>query len=300
MLAERMVLFLLNGEGGTFTPIESKWVLVVAVGLGSSAPLVACGGLESSSNLSSSGAGSATAGSGNSTDASRNVDSAARSDGGAGETGVSSGATGGASGGIGSAHACDRPTPIHVSNGPMTSPEDTGFDMCRGSWVAERRAAKACPLGPTTTDLKQCNGTSCSSDADCAQSPHGFCAESRHLSGYCGCYYGCMQDADCDPGNVCFCGDPVGHCVPSTCVDDSSCGAGKLCASYLAPCIPGQGVSGACTGGVNGCFSGFACQNAADECLYDDDCLPNNARCQLLGDHRVCAPVCPGPPTPTP
>jgi hypothetical protein len=225
--------------------------------------------------------------------------SGSRNSGGIGGIGASSGA-GGAGRGIGTARACDKPTVIHVSNGPQTSPEDTGFDMCGTSWVARRRVAKACPLGPTTTDLNQCKDNLCGSDADCTQSPHGFCSESRHLAGYCGCYYGCMQDSDCDPGKVCFCGTPVGHCVPSTCVDDSACGTGALCATYLAPCVPGQYASGGCTGGVNGCFSGFACQSAADECLYDDDCLPNNARCELHGDHRVCAPACPGPPPPAP
>jgi hypothetical protein len=221
----------------------------------------------------------------------------------AGETGTGgrNGSDAGDGGGKGSARPCTTPMAIHVSNGPQTSAGDTGFDECGSSWVARRRVAVACPLGPTTTDANQCSPSYCRSDADCSKQPHGFCSEARHLAGYCGCFYGCMQDSDCDAGNVCFCGTPVGHCVPATCKDDTTCSQGNLCASYLAPCVPGMLTSGgACTGAVNGCFSGFACQTPSDECLYDTDCLPNNGRCELHGDHRVCAPTCPGPPPPTP
>jgi hypothetical protein len=254
-----------------------------------------CSGEQPNGGTSTGGA-AGSGGDDTSADAQSATGGAANGDSGSGGEDSDGSSDAGQGGGEVSAGACEGASPIHVSNGPMSSPEDTGFDMCKNTWVARRRIAKACPLGPTTTQA--CNDNLCSSDADCTQSPHGFCAESRHLAGYCGCFYGCMQDSDCDPGYVCFCGDPVGHCVPSTCVDDSSCGAGKLCASYLAPCTPGQGPGGACTGAVNGCFSGFACQSAADECLYDDDCLPGNARCELQGDHRVCAPSCPGPPPP--
>lgn len=223
---------------------------------------------------------------------------------GAGTGGANSRAGAGGGGGAmagadsGPALGCEHPVPFHVSNGPQTSPDDTGFDLCDAFWGARRRVARACPLGPLTADPHQCEPSVCSSDQDCTRSAHGLCADSHHLAGYCGCYYGCMQDSDCGPGSVCFCGDPVGRCVPSNCTDDSACGSGQLCASYLAACIPGTGPDAACTGGVNGCFSGFACQNAADECLHDADCLPNNARCELQNGHRVCAPECPGPPHP--
>jgi hypothetical protein len=219
-----------------------------------------------------------------------------------GGVGMGGGVVGAESGVISPLRGCDNATPYHVSNGPMTSTADTGFDVCASSWVARRRVAKACPLGPTTPDANQCNPSYCSSDADCTQQPHGFCSEVRHLAGYCGCYYGCMQDSDCAPGNICFCGTPVGHCVPTTCLDDSSCAAGSMCASYLAPCDADAAVpyGGACTGAVNGCFAGFACQNSADECLYDTDCPTDKARCDLRSGRRRCEPVCPGPPPPTP
>jgi hypothetical protein len=193
---------------------------------------------------------------------------------------------------------CDNPAPYHVSNGPMTSPADTGFDICANSWVARRRVAEACPPGPTTPNANQCSPSYCSSDADCTRQPHGFCAEARHLAGYCGCYYGCMQDSDCDSGSICFCGTPVGHCVPATCADDSSCASGSMCASYLVPCDGGVSSGGGCTGAVNGCFAGFACQTSADACLYDTDCPTGSGRCNLRGGVRRCDAVCPGPPPP--
>jgi hypothetical protein len=75
--------------------------------------------------------------------------------------------------------------------------------------------------------------------------------------------------------------------------------ASQLCASYQGPCTQtGLKPDGACTGGLNGCFSGFACQSAADECFTDEDCPPSSPACQFTGDHRACAAACPGPPKP--
>jgi hypothetical protein len=186
-------------------------------------------------------------------------------------------------GGTAGAVPCENPQPIPVSNGVASVTGDTGFDRCADGAI-RRRAVVTCPLGPAaaTSPCGALDGQ-CASDADCTAQPHGLCANSHKLLGYCGCFYGCMKDADCGAGSVCFCGDPVGSCVPATCVSASSCASGFACASSSSGCGGGMGS--------------FACQVATDECLGDTDCGAN-ARCVLQSGRRVCTPDCLLPPAP--
>jgi len=176
---------------------------------------------------------------------------------------------------------CTHPQPVLVGDGNQSSPQDTGFDRCEDG-ALRRRVAVTCPLGPSGA-TSPCSATDdhCASDADCTAGPHGICANSHKLLGYCGCFYGCMKDADCSPGSICFCGDPAGTCVPATCTGASSCPAGSACASS----------SSGCPGGM----AAFACQKAADDCLGDADC-GEGARCVQAADRRVCTPACFLPP----
>jgi hypothetical protein len=87
--------------------------------------------------------------------------------------------------------------------------------------------------------------------------PHGYCTTGAQLPGTI-CAYGCVKDSECGPGSICVCGDPVGHCVGSTCTSDADCGAGLRCQSYDSS---------------HGCaIMRFACQTPEDTCDRDADC----------------------------
>ena len=75
-------------------------------------------------------------------------------------------------------------------------------------------------------------GSSCSSDADCTDYPHGRCLEnpaSPVIS--CGCSYFCQSDADCGEGSICYCGPGAAEapiCIPADCKTGDDCESG-LC-----------------------------------------------------------------------
>jgi len=233
------------------------------------------GGASGGTNASGGIANGGTNSNGGSANGGTNATGGTNASGGAGTGGATGGSAGAA--GSGSVHPCRNPTVRRVSDGPDQSPEDTGFDDCEGGGIRRRKAMR-CPLGPTAAQSPCTAPTGCTSDADCTQSPHGICANAHNLLGYCGCFYGCMQDSDCDPGRICLCGDPAGVCIPATCVDDSVCPAGAACASSSSTCYGGT--------------SAFVCQDPADECLNDADC-GTGKRCVLqASSRRTCVDAC--------
>jgi hypothetical protein len=86
-----------------------------------------------------------------------------------------------------------------------------------------------------------------------------------------------VQDGDCETGNICYCGEPVGRCVPANCTTDADCEAGFNCAGYDSD---------------PGCFSvTFACQMTSDSCAATADCAgltTNPTFCYLENGHRAC------------
>ena len=114
----------------------------------------------------------------------------------------------------------------------------------------------------------------------CGQ-PNGYCPNSRHIAGYCGCFYGCMKDADCGAGSICECGVLTGTCVPATCTTAASC-EGLACLRTKKASAPNVCHLADPGGGLV-----YACQKPADECSGDADCEPGLV-CRLVGDHRVC------------
>ncbi|WP_044986242.1 ferritin-like domain-containing protein [Sorangium cellulosum] len=171
--------------------------------------------------------------------------------------------------------ACDDPEPVLVAG------QNTGYVRCAGGWM-HRAEVITCPSPlPRPEACKDTGGGagSCSSDADCTERPHGFC--SPGLGGEappgCFCHYGCTTDAECNEGQICLCGDPVGQCVQARCTSDQDCGT-VLCSSYVLN--PGCGGTG------------FACQTATDECAGDGDC-PGEQQCTLTALRHACAePLC--------
>lgn len=190
-------------------------------------------------------------------------------------------APGGAAGAAGSATtellSCTDPAPRIIAG------EDTGFVQCgpKGSAFVEapqfeavvlhRTGAVECPNLLPRSDGGECAGNDlsasaepCAEDADCSARPFGFCSTvpTAHYPS-CGCSYGCVSDSDCEAGELCECGDPVGLCRPASCFVDADCGSGNLCAS--APL-----ATTSCT--FFPAPRGYECQAASDQCLSDADC----------------------------
>src|SRR4051794_26302470 len=178
---------------------------------------------------------------------------------------------------------------------------DTGFDSCADGTL-RRRAATQCPL-PPTSPVPVCTDSQCTSDADCPQGqsaffPKGYCTDAYQLKGYCGCYAGCREDADCAPGSICECGVVVGQCVPATCTTNADCGAGFDCVATA------QGVAdGTCNWTSNPPsppLTEFVCQRIGDGCRNQADCADAstagvsdaaaivNAACLYDGTRRAC------------
>jgi hypothetical protein len=166
----------------------------------------------------------------------------------------------------------------------------TGFVSCADGTL-RRQEAIACP-SEEVLSASPCTTADCTSDADCAARDSGvptngsvaYCADSHNLAHYCGCFYGCQKDSDCTAGSICQFGVVLGTCVPANCTDDTSCGSRLHCvATYqVGTAVCGLGA---------GAFLGFFCQTPQDQCVSDNDCMPDHA-CQLQGDHRVCGPAC--------
>jgi len=120
------------------------------------------------------------------------------------------------------------------------------------------------------------NGNTCSFDSDCAADagwgPLATCNQTFECltlgaAGlYCNCRAGCIRDSDCGPGYVCFCGDPVGQCLPATCTSGGSCASGCDCINPLP--APAQALTGMFLS------PRFDCQTPADDCAGASDCLP--------------------------
>lgn len=200
---------------------------------------------------------------------------------GGGDTGGAHAGGGGAgAGGAGGAGA-DGCTPVLNQ-----ADADTGFEICPDG-STRRRAALTCPE-EKSSPTSPCSPATCAADTDCNAEPHGYCAEAHKLTGYCGCYYGCRSDADCDAGSICECGVVVGRCVPATCTTNGDC-AGTGCLASI------EGVAGPACVNVGTAATIYACGAAGDACQDAADCPAsgsNDGVCLLDGDHRACGTSC--------
>jgi hypothetical protein len=159
---------------------------------------------------------------------------------------------------------------------PLVEGQDTGYQRC-ASGALHRLAANTCG-NKLPRDGVTCPADvgGCTSDAECTDAPNGMCHQGG-FDGGCSCSYGCTTDSECGDGQICVCGEFIGHCAEATCKTDSDCDGG-LCTTWVTE--PG-------CGGI-----AFACSTTADECGGDGDC-PQGEQCTMEGGHRVCVdPQC--------
>ena len=158
----------------------------------------------------------------------------------------------------------------------------TGFEHC-GRGYTRRTMPGTCVANlPRSGPIENYNAAidQCERDADCSETVYGPYAHCGIRDGGFAheCVGGCVEDTDCDSGELCFCGEPVGRCVPGSCTKGGDCAPGFDCASFAA---------------MPGCFSTrFACQAAGDTCAGDGDCAgfsPNIAFCIVENGVRACS-----------
>ncbi len=269
-----------SGGGSTTGGADGSGGFTTTAGNGGAPNSGGYGAFGGSDGLGGSGGISTTGGNGGS--------------GGFGTTGGSSGATSaggsGASGGSGGDAGAGGTTGGSAgasgsSGGSAGGPsvecevydEHHGFVWCDELRWVHRESVQTCDSSLPRADTS-CGQPSaeCSTDAECAAEPYGFCTTTAENQA-CHCEYGCTQDSDCGLGELCYCRNfLIGVCLPATCVSDADCESGYHCAGY--------------EGFLCGALEGFACQSPADECTDGNDC-ESFAACQMgESNARVCGP----------
>ena len=153
-----------------------------------------------------------------------------------------------------------------------------GLERCENSVVHRVRAVVCANAVPRSAaiDHYDPNYDECQTDSDCDAVRYGHCGLREGSSRVRTCVEGCVSDDDCDTGQLCLCGEPVGRCVPARCHADADCAGDYLCAQYSPH---------------PGCFpSAFACQSALDGCRGDTGCdyLVNPTACVFNGEQFAC------------
>ena len=147
---------------------------------------------------------------------------------------------------------------------------DTGYETCRGGWY-HRTEQLECPSAlPRGATIPGRNGGDTCADTSCTEHPHGYCVSfDGPGSAAAFCTYGCVRDDECGDGQVCFCDDPVGRCVPAFCEADADC-PGSLCVGNLeeAPCGGHASIT-------------FACASESDECRGNAQCEEPESVCRV-------------------
>ncbi len=134
---------------------------------------------------------------------------------------------------------------------------DGALDRVSSEVCEPRIDLPACPA-----DAEGVEG-GCAEDADCTDRPHGRCVQPPLGGGiaFCACRYGCANDSDCGPDEVCICPgvvDGSSRCVPAGCSTGDDCESGEC--------------------GISATFDGCdydvrtACRTADDMCRSDDAC----------------------------
>ncbi len=183
-----------------------------------------------------------------------------RSSGGAsaGGTSQSRGGSTASNGGAVSSGGATNAFPCGKSASLLSEP--SGYEKCANGSV-HRPQVIECPNSAPRPEGVQfpTEFDTCGNDADCTEQAHGYCAGGQDgISTGSYCVYGCLKDDDCDGGNICLCGDPVGQCVPASCGSNASCAPGMRCQAYDS--MPRCNLIT------------FSCQTPSDTCGSDVDC----------------------------
>lgn len=158
-------------------------------------------------------------------------------------------------------------------------PAATGFEQ-RADGLVHRVRALACEntLPRSGFNFGELTNSVCDTDGDCAALKFGYCdaVDVRNGPSTSKCFSGCVEDADCDAGQICHCGSGIGNCVAATCATDADCD-GELCALVedLDRCDDRSRHS-----------RQFACTTPADACVFSKDCA--SYRCVVENGARVC------------
>ena len=138
---------------------------------------------------------------------------------------------------------------------PQDMREGGGFVQC-GDGHYRRLEVANCSINglPRPEKVDYQVEKECWYDTDCTAKDHGYCVVG-------GCWYGCVKDADCGSGEICFCGDPIGKCVKSNCNTNADCDPDSACVSDRPQdgfhCFDPYGECGPgwnnCSDGANSC-----------------------------------------------
>ncbi len=154
----------------------------------------------------------------------------------------------------------------------------SGFATCKEGYEVRVRAASCPNLLPDKGEGGAAGAglDACRTDIDCPGELE-YCVNGQDGAGYC--VSGCRTDGDCQVGQICRCGDPVGVCSRAECQTNADCGPDSLCASLInSSCL------------VN---YEYACLSSLDECRHSADCAGESGKstCVIGDGRRQCAAV---------
>jgi hypothetical protein len=180
---------------------------------------------------------------------------------------------------------CEGAEPI-MQTGARDRP--TGYVRCSDGSIQRMDSVSCADPSPAGAACPEGREGGCAVDEDCTDGDYGRCVLQNIGGlldgGWCGCTYGCADDADCGDDRVCACGGadegteyPAGsRCIPAQCELPEDCATGR-CALGSAD---------------DGCSISFktACTTPQDTCVSDDDC-PNYGTCFPSSESWQCESI---------
>ncbi len=157
----------------------------------------------------------------------------------------------------------------------LQTPGQTGF-VREADGLVHRASPRTCdpdvPRRACTSGKKYL--TSCATDDQCTDRPHGLCAQQHGDRGsFCACSYSCASDDDCQPDEMCVCSDVLGAghrstCVQARCKQDSECDGVCGLIDYDDGC--GRHLMFTCVGIGDGCSVASDCADN-EFCAFDEE-----------------------------
>jgi hypothetical protein len=122
-------------------------------------------------------------------------------------------------------------------------------------------------------------------DSQCTSGTNGRCVQGGAPVVSCNCTYDtCIHDTDCAKGDLCAChgsayqGGAGNTCVQGNCRVDTDCGVG----GYCSPAYDTMSCGG---------LLGYYCHTSSDMCINDSDCSSKGPDevCTYLSGHWACS-----------